>query len=138
MFEVGLYFISHALARTVTRIWTEAYKAYDLSPPHTFLLRLVQAKPGLMPGELAGELRLSRSSVTGFVDSLEEHGLPVRQGDRPDAREVQVYPTDTARALRDELEQTGPRLTERMSAMSGDISVPVLVRELRLLQRKLS
>jgi len=64
MFENCLYFNSNALARTVSRIWTEAYRPFDLSPPHAFLLRLVLARPGLMPRELANELSLSRSTVT--------------------------------------------------------------------------
>ena len=66
MFEECLYFNTNSLARTVSRIWAEAYRKFDLSPPHAFLLRAVLAKPGLLPRELAEELNLSRSTVTRF------------------------------------------------------------------------
>ena len=72
MFEKCLYFNSNALARSVTRIWTEAYKQFDLSPPHAFLVRVVLSTPGILPREIAEKLSLSRSTVTRFLDSLEK------------------------------------------------------------------
>ena len=79
MFEECLYFNTNALARSVTKIWTAAYKEYDLSPPHAFLLRVVLAEPGLLPRELAERLKLSRSTITRFLDGLEKRGLLIRQ-----------------------------------------------------------
>ncbi len=107
MFEECLYFNSNALARAVTRIWTAAYKSFDLSPPHAFMLRVVLAKPGLMPRELAAELSLSRSTVTRFLDSLEKRGFLVRKMVAKDGREVQIFPTKSAQEIHEELDQTG-------------------------------
>lgn len=138
MFEECLYFNSNALARTVSRIWTDAYSPFDLTPPHAFLLRLVLAKPGLKPRELADELSLSRSTVTRFVDSLETRGYLMRRSETPDARERQVYPTIQAQELQTELELTGKRLTAKMKEAFGQDVVAQLVREMRAIQSELA
>ncbi len=135
MFEQCLYFNSNALARTVTRIWAEAYQAFDLSPPHAFLLRVVLARPGLMPRELAEELNLSRSTVTRFLDSLEKRGLLTRQSGERDGREVRVYPTKAAKLIHEKLEQTGGDLSKLMAAAIGKDDLSRTVTKLRELRR---
>ncbi len=137
MFEECLYFNSNALARTVTRIWTERYEQFDLSPPHAFLLRVVLARPGLMPRELAVELNLSRSTVTRFLDSLERRGLLTRRSGAKDGREVQVYPTKAAQLIHEKLEQTGGDLTKLMAGAIGKDDLAKTVARLRELQRTL-
>ena len=120
MFEECLYFNTNALARTVSHIWTEAYKPFDLSPPHAFLLRVVLARPGLMPRELAEELSLSRSTVTRFLDSLEKRKLLVRKPAVQDGREMHVHPTKKARSMHKKLDQTGAELTRLMGKTIGE------------------
>ncbi len=137
MFEECLYFNSNALARTVSRIWAEAYKPFDLSPPHAFLLRVVLAKPGLMPRELAKELSLSRSTVTRFLDSLEKRSLLVRKTTAQDGREVQVYPTEAAITIHQELDQTGENLSKLMGEIIGKDDINQTVINLRKLQSAL-
>ena len=137
MFENCLYFNSNALARTVSRIWTEAYRPFDLSPPHAFLLRLVLARPGLMPRELAKELSLSRSTVTRFLDSLESRGLLLRKATTEDGREVQVYPTRTSLAIHAQLDQTGQNLSKKMARIIGHDDLSQVVSKLRNLQATL-
>lgn len=135
MFEECLYFNSNALARTVTRIWTEAYKPFDLSPPHAFMLRVILAKPGLMPRELAKELSLSRSTVTRFLDSLEIRGFLVRKIATQDGREVQIYPTKRAIVIREELDQTGKKLSMLMGKLIGRDDLSNTINNLRKFQK---
>ncbi|MCG8427149.1 MAG: MarR family transcriptional regulator [Chromatiales bacterium] len=137
MFEECLYFNSNALARTVSRIWTEAYRQFDLSPPHAFLLRVVLAKPGLLPRELAEELSLSRSTVTRFLDSLEKRDLLIRRPTGKDGRELQVYPTKAAKAMHQALDDTGGRLTKLMGEIIGKNDVSTTVAKLREIQKSL-
>jgi DNA-binding MarR family transcriptional regulator len=138
MFEECLYFNSNALARTVSRIWTEAYRQFDLSPSHAFLLRVVLAKPGLLPRELAEELNLSRSTITRFLDSLEQRNLLIRKPTTEDARELQVYPTRTAKAMHQKLDSTGENLTRLMGKILGKNEVSQTVVKLRKLQKSLT
>jgi DNA-binding MarR family transcriptional regulator len=131
MFEECLYFNSNALARTVTRIWTEAYKPFGLSPPHAFMLRVILAKPGLMPRQLARELSLSRSTVTRFLDSLEQRGYLLRKFTASDGREVQIYPSKKALAIHEKLDETGKNLTNHMAEMISRQELKQTVAKLR-------
>lgn len=137
MFENCLYFNTNALARTVSRIWTEAYRPYDLSPPHAFLLRVVLAKPGLLARELAQELSLSRSTVTRFLDSMESRDLLVRKTAGEDGREVRIYPTAAAKRLHKALDQTGQRLSQQMAKIFGQQDLSQVVSKLRKFQASL-
>lgn len=134
MFEECLYFNSNALARTVTRVWTEAFKPFGLSPPHAFMLRVILAKPGLKPRELAKELRLSRSTVTRFLDSLEKRGFLVRRTTTPDGREIQIYPAQAAIEIHQKLDQTGKDLSKLMGEIIGQDDLSQTVFNLRKLQ----
>lgn len=134
MFEECLYFNSNALARSVTKIWTGAYSEFDLSPPHAFLLRVVLAKPGLLPRELADELKLSRSTISRFLDSLEKQGFLIRKAATEDGRELQVHPTKQAIAIHKDLDQTGKQLTKRMKKMIGKDELSETINQLRQIQ----
>lgn len=134
MFEECLYFNSNALARSVTKIWTEAYSEFDLSPPHAFLLRVVLAKPGLLPRELAEELKLSRSTISRFLDSLEKQGFLIRKAATEDGRELQVHPTKQAIAIHKDLDQTGKKLTKRMKKIIGKDELSETINQLRQIQ----
>ena len=137
MFEECIYFNSNALARTVSRIWTEAYQQFNLSPPHAFLLRVVLAKPGLFPRELAEELNLSRSTITRFLDGLEKRGLLVRKPAEKDGRGLQVYPTRTAKEIHQKLDDIGGRLTKLMAEIVGKDELTQTVAKLRQVQKSL-
>jgi len=137
MFEQCLYFNTNALARTVTRIWTEAYRPFELSPPQAFLLRTVLAKPGLLPRELAQELSVSRSTVTRFLDSLEKRDFVKRTPTGKDGREVQIYPTSSAQVIHQELDQIGAKLTKQMGKILGQEDVSQTVAKLREMQKTL-
>lgn len=137
MFEQCLFFNSNALARTVSRIWTEAYRQFDLSPQHAFLLRTVLAKPGLLPRELAEELHLSRSTITRFLDSLEKRELLIRQSTANDGREFQIFPTQQAKAIHQALDETGENLTKQMQKIVGKDDLVMTVAKLREIQKEL-
>ncbi len=137
MFEECLYFNSNALARTVSRIWTEAYREFDLSPPHAFLLRVILAQPGLLPRELAKELNLSRSTITRFLDSLEKRDFLIRKPTGQDGRELQVYPTKAAEAIHQKLDDTGSNLTKLIATIIGTDELSEIVAKLREVQKSL-
>lgn len=135
MFEECLYFNSNALARTVTRIWTDKYRQFDLSPPHAFLLRVVLAKSGMLPRELAEELNLTRSTITRFLDSLETRGFLIRKATENDGREVQVYPTAKAKKIQTELNEAGQELTQLMGKIVGKNELSEIVSNIREIKK---
>lgn len=137
MFEECLYFNSNTLARTVSRIWAEAYHQVKLSPSHAFLLRVVLTKPGLFPRELADELNLSRSTITRFLDSLEKRDFLVRKPTDKDGRELRVYPTKAAREIHQKLNDIGGGLTKLMSELIGKDELSQMVAKLREIRKYL-
>lgn len=137
MFEECLYFNSNALARTVTRIWKEKYRQFNLSPPHAFLLRVVLAKPGMLPRELAEELNLTRSTITRFLDSLEKQNLLVRKTTGSDGREVQIFPTQKAEKIQIQLNDTGKELTQLMKDILGNEELSEVVSTLRQIKKSI-
>lgn len=131
MFERCLYFNSQNLARTVSRIWTEEFRQYDLSPAHAYLLRLVLAEPGLLQREIADELGLSRSTVTRFIDSLEERGYLTRRASIKDGREQVIFPARKAIVLQEKLESSGAKLYQKMQQILGAEMLKTTVGKMR-------
>ena len=138
MFDRCLYFNVNALARVVNKIWSEAFAEFELSPAHAYMLRLVLAQPGIAQKDLAAELRLEKSTVTRFVDGLQDKGLVQRKkGAAADSRAQHVHPTAKARKLREALEATGDGLYQTMVAAIGKDRLARLVGELRETAKKL-
>jgi DNA-binding MarR family transcriptional regulator len=139
MFERCLYFNVNALARAVTRVWDDAFKELGLSPAHAYLLRLVLVSPGISHKAIANELRLEKSTVTRFIDSLQDKGL-VRRSRRGvgDGREQRVFPSEKAKSMQEALEANGDTLFKRMRIRLGDKEMKALVVQLREATRLLS
>lgn len=134
MFERCLYFNLNALTRKINRIWAEAFEAFELSPSHAYLLRLVIAEPGLSQQNIADELRLEKSTVTRFVEALEERDLLRRE---KNGREQFVFPTQQAVSIGVSLEAQGAALYRRMTRTMGAENVKDLVGSLRETAAKL-
>ena len=134
MYERCLYFNANALMRSLNRIWDEAFKQLGLSPAHGYLLRLVLEQPGLSQKAIAQELGLAPSTVTRFIDALANRKLLKRGKGRDDGRELTVSATAKGEALREQLEQTGNALYQRMRNRLGETRFDQLVAELREVQ----
>lgn len=132
MFERCLYFNANALARTVDRIWGEAFKEFGLSPAHAYLLRVVLAEPGLSHKAIASELKLEKSTVTRFVDSLQEKGFVKRsRTGAVDSREQGVIPTEKAKRIQAALEKKCDDVYQKVCNALGEADVKALVARLR-------
>ena len=88
-----VYFSSAAFARKVEKIAVESWKPVDLSPSHGYLLMNVIDEPGIQPGVLADQLQLQPSTITRFIEKLEEKKLLIRT---TDGKLTNVYPTPKA------------------------------------------
>jgi DNA-binding MarR family transcriptional regulator len=138
MFERCLYFNVNALARAVNRIWNEAFEPLGLSPAHAYLLRLVLVNPGLSQKEIGEQLRLEKSTVTRFVDALQERQLVQRRrGALGDAREQGIHPTKAAERLKQALGDQGDALYREMLDRIGKEELTVLVAQLRKVEELL-
>lgn len=99
-----LYFTTSALARKVEKLAVESWKPVNLSPSHAYLLIAVLEEPGIQPTALCEHLQLQPSTITRFIQKLEEKKLVIRI---TEGRITNVYATPKAKEL-------GPRLKECM------------------------
>jgi len=132
MFERCLYFNVNALARSVNRLWSDAYSEFSLSPSHAYLLRLVASQPGLTPKQICRELKLEKSTISRFLDALKLKGLVRRKkGISGDAREQGIFLTKKSTELSLQLEKKGNELYGKLIQSLGKNDLTSLVSELR-------
>ncbi|MCW8955297.1 MAG: MarR family transcriptional regulator [Gammaproteobacteria bacterium] len=132
MFERCLYFNLNTLTRKVNRIWDKAFAEFDLSPAHGYLLRLVLAEPGLNQKQLAEQLNLNKSTITRFIDALEQKNLVKRKkAITEDAREQIIIASTKAKKIQTALKHTGDDLYQYMQQQLGNNELLRLVQQLK-------
>lgn len=132
MFDRCLYFNVNALARVVNKKWADAFDIFGLSPSHGYMLRVVLSKPGITQKELGVELQLEKSTITRFIDSLQEKGLIIRRKSAGvDGREQNIYPTCKAKKIQAPLEDLGEMLYQTMASSLSKKQLTMLVNQLK-------
>lgn len=131
MFDHCLYFNTAALARQLERSWTEAYKPFGLTAPQGFLLRAVLRRPGMLQGQLAEALAISRPTATRALDGLEARQLVARRPSAADGREIEVHPTADAVALQAPLDKASAAVSARIKRIVGDAAFAEVVAGVR-------
>lgn len=119
MFDHCLYFNTTALARALEREWTKAFKPFGLTPSQAFMLRVVLEKPGLLQGELAKELAISRPTATRTLDGLQKLELVERRSTESDGREYAIHPTALAARMKEEINAASAAVTQRLKKELG-------------------
>lgn len=138
MFERCLYFNVNALTRVVNHVWDDAFAEFNLSPSHAYLLRLALSQPGLTPKQIGLELKLEKSTITRFLNSLESKGFIRRKKCiSGDAREQGIYPTKKSQQISKQLENKGDQLYNTMLNSIGKKELTSLVSTLRSTETQL-
>jgi MarR family transcriptional regulator, temperature-dependent positive regulator of motility len=119
VFDHCLYFNTSALARLLERLWSEAFRGFDLTPPQGFLLRAVLDRPGLTQREFAELMRIARPTATRALDGLEAKRLIERRTSPTDAREQLVFPTRSAEAIQAALNAASANVTKQLKQQLG-------------------
>ncbi len=120
MFDHCLYFNTTALARQLERVWSDAFKPFNLTPSQAFTLRAVLEKPGMLHSELADTLKIARATATRAVDGLVARALLERRSTKQDGRESEIHPTADAMELKDDLNAASAKVTARLKGELGD------------------
>ena len=131
MFEHCLYFNTTSLARKLEREWTQAFKAFGLTPPQAFMLRVVIQKETALQSELASEMNITRSTATRTLDGLQKLGYIKRIANTEDGRELQIQPTAKAVKIYEELNNASGEVTKRFKKLLGNDVFDRVVREVR-------
>ena len=111
-----LYFASNALARNITRLAEEAYAPTGLAPSHAMLLMAVIDQPGIHPTAIAEILLLKPSTVTRFIEKLEQKGLARRE---TNGKFTEVYPTEAANVVQMKIKAAWMDLNRHYSDLLG-------------------
>lgn len=90
-----LWAVDHALQSLSKRMWRQL----GLTGPQRLVLRILGARPGLTPGELAAVLHIHPSTLTGILQRLEALRLVRRTVERRDRRRVNLRLTAAGQAL---------------------------------------
>ncbi len=137
MFDQCLYFNTTALARRLERRWGEAFAPFGLTAPQGFVLRVVLRRPGLLQGELAEAMAISRPTATRALDGLAAKKLLVRRASANDGREIEVHPTAKAIAMQASLDAASASVTRAIRREAGDDAFASAVAQLRELRTTL-
>jgi DNA-binding MarR family transcriptional regulator len=103
--EQQLRYIQRALRRPVE---SEIARGRLTAPQRSVMRTLAHAKGGLALKDLAADVGLSHSTVSGIVDRLEERRLVVRRADHDDARRTRITVSPPVRKY---IRTTLPNLT---------------------------
>jgi DNA-binding MarR family transcriptional regulator len=112
-----LYFSVTAVARTIGRIAEEEFQFAGLSPSLAFVMMLVIEHPGVRAKELAARLQLAPSTVTRFLDVLENRGLVIRCAE---GRTMLLHATKSGKALNAQIHRAWHNLYRRYTAALGE------------------
>jgi len=100
-------------ARELVREYNRRLRPHALSyVPYFVLLIIAATDAGCRPSDLAAELHLDGSSLSGHLDKLEDAGLAERRSDHTDKRVIRVHPTAAGLRLLEDLAPLGRALGE--------------------------
>jgi DNA-binding MarR family transcriptional regulator len=108
-----MWAVDHALQRTSKHMNREI----GLTGPQRLVVRLLGRTPGMSAGQLAAELHLDPSTLTGILQRLEGRRLVQREKDPSDARRLRLSLTN--RGLSFDAPSPGSIEAALMRAMAG-------------------
>ncbi|WP_206951377.1 MarR family winged helix-turn-helix transcriptional regulator [Trinickia acidisoli] len=137
MFDQCLYFNTSALARRLEREWAEAFEPFGVTPPQGFMLRAILDRPGMLAHEVSDMLSIARPTATRALDGLEARGYIERRRVEGDGREVAIYPTAQALAIKQRLNDASGEVTARLKAQMGGAAFAETVHKIRAVRSAL-
>jgi DNA-binding MarR family transcriptional regulator len=137
MFDQCLYFNTTALARTLEREWSKAFRPFGLTPSQAFMLRAIVERPGLLQSALADTLAISRPTATRTLDGLQKLGLVERWSTERDGRESAIHPTEAALALMKRIGAASSDITRKMKRKLGSAHFDEAVSKVKRVRTRL-
>src|SRR5215831_19509075 len=85
-------FLLDVATRRITKFYNRRLRPFGITYNHLFILTCLWEQDGVHVKDLAHQLCLDSSSLTGHLDRLERSALVVRQDDPDDRRGVEGHP----------------------------------------------
>lgn len=128
-------FILSNTQNAVYNYFKKRLQAFDVTPSQYALLQRLYVQDGLTPSQLAQELRLDTSSITGILGRLEKKGLIDRVYSQEDRRSVQIHLREEGRELWAQVDQVIEDANVKITAGLDDEHYGQLLSALTLLER---
>ena len=122
-----IYWTSGTLARKINKLAEDAWAPMGLAPGQAYLLSLVMENPGCQPLELSAELHLAPSTITRFIEKLEERKLVVRI---TEGKLTNVFPTQAAKKLKEKMGKCRGNFMHSFQSALGKKESEVLVKHM--------
>ena len=131
-----LCFLLDVATRRITKFYNRRLRRFGITYNHLFILTCLWEQEGVKVKELAKQLSLDSSSLTGHLDRMARAALVVRQHDPDDRRAVRVFLTEKGRHLMAQLEPIGEELKETLQHGVPPERVAALRAALQSISRK--
>jgi MarR family transcriptional regulator, organic hydroperoxide resistance regulator len=112
-----LYYSSNALARIMTRMADEEFASLGMTTSYAFLIMSINNKPGIQPGEISNEMKLTPSTVTRLIEKMEYRGLLER---RSNGKFTEVYTTQKGLEIIPQIKTCWMNLYKRYTDVLGE------------------
>lgn len=109
-----LCFLLGVAMRKISRIYTEGLSGHEVTPAQLFVLSCLEQRDGQKPSELAEEVHLDASSMTGLLDRTEKAQLIRRMRDPEDRRALRIYLTPQGEQVLERLRPVITSLQEKV------------------------
>jgi DNA-binding MarR family transcriptional regulator len=129
-------FLLDVATRRITKLYNRRLRRFGITYNYLFILTCLWEQDGVQVKELAHQLCLDSSSLTGHLDRLERVALVVRQDDPDDRRAIRVFLTEQGRHLQAQLEPIGAELKATLQRGMPPERVAALRVALQKLSRK--
>ena len=130
-------FLLDVATRRITKFYNRRLRPFGITYNHLFILTCLWEQDGVHVKDLAQQLCLDSSSLTGHLDRMERIALVVRQDDPDDRRAVRIFLTGKARHLKDQLEPIGQELKETLQRGVPPERIQALTAALRNISSRL-
>ncbi|WP_425445941.1 MarR family winged helix-turn-helix transcriptional regulator [Dethiothermospora halolimnae] len=112
-----LYFTSNRLSRLIGKMANEEFRITGLSPTYGFLISIVNKREGITQKEIGKTLHMTPSTITRFIDKLENKGFIKRV---TEGKNSLIYLTDEGKSLQVEIDKAWNNLHKRYSEIIGE------------------
>lgn len=118
-----LYFTVNKLSRIIGKMAEDEFRITGLSPTYAFVINIVNKNEGIGQKEIGEALHMTPSTITRFIDKLEDKGLVTR---KCGGKNCYIYPTKKANSLQLDIDKAWSSLHERCSKILGEEEAKVL------------
>jgi len=112
-----LYYSSLKLSRMIGKMADEEFRITGLSPTYAFLVSIVNESDGITQKEIGEILHVTPSTITRFIDKLENSGHLER---RIEGKNSFIYSTEKGKGIQQDINRAWTNLHDRYKVSFGE------------------